>query len=91
MAVTSAMGLGVEFGADWTIIPFMNWLRRLAVGVAIPVLGLLTAGCGGFSGSHTVSPATFLLPGFMQTTPAPSPDAVAPAALPSTPILAQAR
>jgi len=26
-------------------------------------IALLGAGCGGFSGSHSVSPATFLLPG----------------------------
>ena len=73
------------------MIVLMSWIRRLAVGAVILVLGLLTAGCGGFSGTHTVSPATFFLPGFMQTTPAPLPDAVAPAALLPPSILAQAR
>ena len=35
---------------------------------------LLGAGCGGFSGSRSVSPASFLLPGLMQApTPPPAP------------------
>jgi hypothetical protein len=33
----------------------------------------LSSGCGGFSGSHSVSPATLLLPGLMRAEPAPAP------------------
>jgi hypothetical protein len=39
-----------------------NWkLLRLAI---IPALGLLSTGCSGINASGSVSPATFLLPGF---------------------------
>jgi hypothetical protein len=34
-------------------------------------LALLCAGCGGISGSHSVSPATFLMPGLLQVDPKP--------------------
>lgn len=43
---------------------------RLAIVLAA---SLLTGGCGGFSGSHSVSPASFFLPGLMQNTPCPAP------------------
>jgi len=33
------------------------------------VLALFITGCGGFQGSRSVSPATFLLPGLGQTAP----------------------
>jgi hypothetical protein len=38
---------------------------------ATGLIVILATGCGGFTGSHTVSPATFLLPGLGQA-PAPS-------------------
>jgi hypothetical protein len=43
-------------------------------------LAWLTTGCGGFSGSHSISPATFLLPGLGQVTPKPvlAPETVVP-------------
>ncbi|MBM3823046.1 MAG: hypothetical protein FJ404_09200 [Verrucomicrobia bacterium] len=54
---------------------------------AIAILGAacVLPGCGGVSGSHSVSPATFLLPGLVQTPdsanpgeiPPPAPDIVA--------------
>jgi hypothetical protein len=51
------------------------WLLSLA---AIVLIG---TGCSGISTTHSVSPATFLLPGFFgQTPPAP---AVSPAPLPA--------
>jgi hypothetical protein len=37
------------------------------------LLLLLVAGCGGISASHSVSPATFLLPGLGQLTPETTP------------------
>jgi hypothetical protein len=52
-----------------------GWLLLLA---AIVLIG---TGCSGISTSHSVSPATFLIPGFFgQTPPAP---AVSPALLPA--------
>jgi hypothetical protein len=45
---------------------------------------LLGAGCSGIHASKSVSPATFLLPGLMQTDPAPAhPDQVLPIKEPS--------
>ena len=45
----------------------LNWkILRLAIGVAILSLG---AGCSGINASKSISPATFLLPGFMQADP----------------------
>lgn len=41
-------------------------------------LALLGMGCGGFSGSHSVSPATFLLPGLIKNQPPPPADNPAP-------------
>ncbi|MGA1236134.1 MAG: hypothetical protein ACO34E_04645 [Limisphaerales bacterium] len=41
--------------------------------LAVMVL-LLVSGCGGVSGSHSVSPSTFLLPGFGQAEPESVPD-----------------
>jgi hypothetical protein len=42
---------------------------------ALMLVGLcsLLAGCGGVSGSHSVSPASLLLPGLLKITPRPSP------------------
>ncbi|HWI57138.1 MAG TPA: hypothetical protein VNZ22_07920 [Bacillota bacterium] len=46
----------------------------------VPALMFLTAGCGGFSASQGVSPATFLLPGLMRADPPPArPDPTLPA------------
>jgi hypothetical protein len=48
----------------------LNWnFLRLAI-LAVGALGI--AGCGGVSGSQTVSPASFFLPGLIQTVPPPS-------------------
>lgn len=45
-------------------------LPRLAT---IPVILLLATGCSGFQGSHSVSPASFLLPGLMKADPPQAP------------------
>ncbi|GEM_PF-593427 len=39
---------------------------RLAI---VPAIILLVTGCGGFSGSHSVSPASFFLPGLLKAEP----------------------
>jgi hypothetical protein len=55
--------------ADPHIIPHVSlkW-NRLKIAL-IPSFLLLVTGCGGFSASPSVSPATFLLPGLGQTAP----------------------
>jgi len=45
--------------------------RRLA---CVAMLILLGAGCSGINASRSVSPATFLLPGFMKADPPRRPD-----------------
>jgi len=42
-----------------------KWFR-LAI---VPAIILSVTGCGGFSGSHSVSPATFFLPGILKAEP----------------------
>jgi hypothetical protein len=45
----------------------LNWkYKRVVTSVA---LLLLCAGCGGFSASRSVSPASFFLPGLLQADP----------------------
>jgi hypothetical protein len=41
-------------------------------------VALMATGCGGFSGSHSVSPASFLLPGLLKNEPPPPAEAPAP-------------
>ena len=53
-------------------------------------LGLLATGCSGINTSHSVSPASFFLPGLMQADPPPATDQ--PAAPTAEPVLvAQSR
>jgi hypothetical protein len=48
--------------------------------IVIPAVLTLVAGCSGIKASHSVSPATFLLPGIMKAEPIPaSPDINFPA------------
>jgi hypothetical protein len=50
----------------------------------LPIVVLLGAGCSGINTSHSVSPATFLIPGFFgQAQPQPAPSAETAAALES--------
>jgi hypothetical protein len=61
----------------------LNWkILRLAL---LPVLLLCLAGCGGFSASKSISPASFFLPGLLQADPQPTiPDSALPAVEPGT-------
>jgi len=45
---------------------------RLLAATGALGLSALSSGCGGFSGSHSVSPASILLPGLLRVDPAPS-------------------
>jgi hypothetical protein len=56
----------------------MQYCRKTMRVAMIALLLGLGAGCGGFSGSHSVSPASFFLPGLIKAAPAPSPEAPAP-------------
>jgi hypothetical protein len=45
----------------------------------VAVLALIGAGCSGINAGHSVSPASFLLPGLLQNDSQPSqPDAIVP-------------
>jgi hypothetical protein len=55
---------------------------------ALVALGL-TAGCGGMAASHSVSPASFFLPGLIRSTPS-KPPLDAPVATNAAPVLAAA-
>ena len=46
-----------------------NW-KSIRLATLVVSLAFLGAGCSGINASRTVSPATFLLPGLMQNTPA---------------------
>lgn len=53
----------------------------MGAGLLLAGAGLLAAGCGGVSASHSVSPASFFLPGLMKVEPprpAPAADQPAP-------------
>jgi len=43
--------------------------RIVKLWLMLPALALLLAGCGGFSASPSVSPASFFLPGLIKVTP----------------------
>jgi hypothetical protein len=47
----------------------MKRATRAQVAGFLLAAGSLATGCGGISGSHSVSPATFLLPGLLKAEP----------------------
>ncbi len=53
----------------------MKMLKKTAAVCAGIVAAATLTGCGGFSGSHSVSPATFLIPGLVGQTDAADPSA----------------
>lgn len=68
------------------IVPFMNCFRTVACLALLAGVAGVAAGCGGISGSHSVSPASFFLPGLIHyeaPVPPPSPN---PAEEPAPPI-----
>lgn len=48
---------------------------RVGMLAALLVAGV---GCGGFNGAHSISPASFLLPGLLKADPPPPPEVPAP-------------
>ena len=61
----------------------MKRYRAVSRGAILAAIGLIATGCGGISGSHSISPASFFLPGLLHHEPAdPRPDDAAP--LPNT-------
>jgi len=50
------------------IVELMKLKRAVIAGALLLAAGLVT-GCSGINTSHSVSPATFLLPGLIQVTP----------------------
>ena len=70
------------------IVRCVNWNWKWSRAVALVALLALGAGCSGIHASKSVSPATFLLPGFMKND-APTPqDSTFPASPPGE-LLAQ--
>jgi hypothetical protein len=57
-------------------------ILRLSV---LPALLLFVAGCGGISATKSISPASFLIPGFIKATPRPAyPESTLPTVEPGT-------
>jgi hypothetical protein len=59
--------------------------------LALVALAVLAAGCGGINASHSISPASFLLPGLLKTEPPPAQTAPAETdpTLPESPTVQQ--
>jgi hypothetical protein len=47
--------------------------RKILWLVLVPMAGMLLTGCGGINASHSVSPASFFLPGLGEAKPVPAP------------------
>lgn len=47
----------------------MKWYRDLCLLATLLAAGLLGTGCGGFTASPSVSPASFFLPGLVHAAP----------------------
>jgi len=63
-------------------------VKRKHTHLGLPLAGgllLLATGCSGINTSHSVSPASFFLPGLLQVDPPPPADQPAPA--PEQPVL----
>jgi len=61
-----------------SIVPIMKRDRVVAGAALLGSVAWLTCGCGGVSGSHSVSPASFFLPGLIQHEPAVPPSGPVP-------------
>lgn len=67
------------------IVRHVKHYRVLAIVTVLAGAGLLGAGCGGVQGSHSVSPASFFLPGLIHhEVREPRPDDTAPLPVEST-------
>lgn len=66
--------------------------KPLPLGLTIlaSTLVVLVSGCSGINTSHSVSPASFILPGLMRVDPPPAPDAEVPSVADPV-VVAQAR
>jgi hypothetical protein len=63
----------------------MQVKRKAVILAGLPLAALVAGGCGGFQGSHSVSPASLFLPGLIrydQKPDAPHPAPVQPPAAP---------
>jgi hypothetical protein len=68
------------------IVATMKLNRAVIAGALLLAAGFLT-GCSGINAGHSISPATFLLPGLMQVTPpAPPVDDTTPTLAPTSQI-----
>lgn len=66
------------------IVPSVKRIGFARTLFALVAVGGLASGCGGVRGSHSVSPASFFMPGLMHHAPKPSlPTEPAPTTAPS--------
>ena len=70
------------------IVRTVNWNWKWFRAAALVALLALGAGCSGIHASKSISPATFLLPGFMKYVPPAAQDSNGPASPPGK-LLAQ--
>ena len=68
----SARKLAIAAQGSLPILRTMS-LSNVARALVLVAITTLFAGCGGISGSHSVSPASLLLPGLLKVTPQRSP------------------
>lgn len=71
-AIISPRKLAIAAQGATPILPPMS-LANAGRTLILVALTALIAGCGGISGSHSVSPASLLLPGLLKVTPKRSP------------------
>jgi hypothetical protein len=91
LARSWALELDIANMTTRSIVLTVRFNRNILVWAALSLFVVLGSGCGGINMTHSVSPATFFLPGLMQSTPR-SVDPLAPALfLAESQTVAQAR
>jgi hypothetical protein len=62
----------------------VSFQRKIVWLALVAALSVATGGCGGINASHSISPASFLLPGLLKAQPRPAPaDETLPDAAPA--------
>ncbi len=70
---------GIAMTQPLLIVPDVKRSHRRVLAALLAVVGMACTGCGGVQGSHSVSPASFFLPGLIHhEVSEPRPDDAAP-------------
>ena len=83
---------GIALKQPPSIVPDVKRYRVQIIGAVLAGAGIVSTGCGGVQGSHSVSPASFFLPGLIQhevTVPRPDDAAPLPVDVPAAPTTAK--